>query len=600
MLDQNILNDIESGVKRSQPGYNLENLLSREMIDFQKDTKIVQELTDILQEARNMKNIDWKKMDNRQLGDTDKKIAAALTKRFGYNFKTVTSHSHGEKQEFPNASMVTPTPSGAHDVGRGRGSRNTEVSIDYAVNPNNATGAELLAKMKEEEKEGNSIADIDQETINKAWNDSCKAVEQAFYTKNVKIDRAKAKITGLPKDYSVILEINLSYMLHNNEFVTSVSPDGYLPIDALVAIIMHEVGHSFTILESTYTEYHNTRILLDTFKDNMSRGMNYKQSFCLAYKTATGEDPTNAVKDLGDEATAVYLIDKYVCGEERFLCAYANIDCEALADQFASRFGCGVGLMKFQKLINEYYYNAAGLSDKFYIFQWEGGQDMWTNAQRGIYGAMAYNILNLIAFAAIAPIASPVVLPAFIASSLAGVLGCVNKVSRGYKLVNNLASSYIYDSKYDDRLRRSERIRNDEVARLRNKAYSSPEERDDIVSHIARMDELLKNSKRYDPNLLAKIFLFFSSNRKELDIRKLQYLQEDLNNNNLYTQAARLKSIASKTSTDVTKESVRESNHILLPSQEGFFGGLFGGNKDTKKKTSDQLESSLPSIMRME
>ena len=341
--------------------------------------------------------------------------------------------------------------------------------------------------------------------------DSINAITKELNSFGIVVDRKNAKFKNLPKDYVVYLSCDI---------VNSVG----MTAREFTAVMIHEIGHAFSGLEYTYRSVNNTSVLLDTFLENVqNRNKSVKESLLIAYKTAYSPSDVDQIKDKNTLSLYIHIMTttfRYTMGSMTPSQIHNNNDDEALADQFAGRFGYGDDLAKGVIKGRVKYHN-------------------------GIYGSiLCAAVISLLV--AVAGILIPGLL--FVFAFISGVLlGYV--LWEGYRIFFEWGE-YRW-SGYDDFNRRMKRIRNELVRQIRH-YKDQPAIVKTILKQIEELDgiEKLANTA-IGQNLFNKfrspiskiLDLISSPRRKAISIKHVEQIQEDLNANELYVASAKLKQL---------------------------------------------------------
>lgn len=157
--------------------------------------------------------------------------------------------------------------------------------------------------------------------------------ELADYIKklNIKVDLKNAKIDNLPKDVKSFITIDICQLVR----VFSCSPK------EVVAVILHEVGHLFTFISSSFRNVYETSVLMNTFLENVTkRNKSNKEALLLCYKQITKRD-ISKFKDKSTVIVCTSILNEIMHTD---LSLYHTIDAEQQADQFVGRLGLGDAL----------------------------------------------------------------------------------------------------------------------------------------------------------------------------------------------------------------------------------------------------------------
>lgn len=319
------------------------------------------------------------------------------------------------------------------------------------------------------------------------------------------IDLKNAKVSGF---FSTL----------KNKFLVSPSIfDGSLTAAELTALYGHELGHAFTIYEYLGQSLVTNAILAEVMKLTTQVDLPIKRRFELGKAAVDLSGYKGKVPDDVDTAAITAMILK---GQDVRMAAavgsrwYDKRLAEALADQFAARWGMGANLVTAMGKL----YKARGiLGPAGYTPKWLG---------------IGCNILNI----ALLPFTSVT------RGVAAVVVDTVYNVAKSMMISGTLASInfIIGEGKYDDPRNRYLAIRRESVSALKDRDLPDDVRRQ-ILADIAMIDGEINNIHGYDDVMgyLAKYLIgLFTGRGDEL---KENALSEDLVNNRLYELAATLK-----------------------------------------------------------
>jgi len=319
-------------------------------------------------------------------------------------------------------------------------------------------------------------------------------LENTLKSTGVKINLKKATIENLPKDYQLFLLVDFFALINKYKMTAR----------ELTAILLHEIGHGFTHLEYSYRTVKNTTVIMDTIKDNLSRGKSKKDTFNLIYKEILkGEDD---LSKNSEPVAAIKFMDKYMQNtlnmnvDDR----HSFTDSEQLADQFANRFGLGEALVSsLSKLHNDLPEPPRSPSTIILL----------------CFTFIAFMIMGLL------------FLPMVITYTLVYIIMTV--------IFGGTDSN---ESTYDTKLRRYQRIKNDIIKMIRTTDLNK-----DVIRNLLLELESIDKMMSYvvkDNNIINKIGdVLLPWNRKVSSFKKLEELLEDVSENNLYIASNKLRII---------------------------------------------------------
>lgn len=321
------------------------------------------------------------------------------------------------------------------------------------------------------------------------------------------VDIKKAKVSGVFSEYTNRLWINFS-MLFNHY---SASPG------EVTAILLHELGHAFSVCEYSDRLESNNQILANVAIEIMSAKKEKDLSYIYrelskVNKNTTEEEVETLVN--GNKVIAGYTWFKTVIGSVSSQTSngkYDETSFEQLADNFSARFGYGRQLITVLDKLHDYF----GNPEK---------NKTWNSLRHISTALFSYFYLALTAFSlsAIFPIGLYLSLVGFIVLMVSG---------ENFK-----------DYTYDELKIRYKRIRREYVELIKTLDIPS-EELKTILDNIYFMDNIVNNTHRYN-SIVSKIAnVLFSSNRKANQAIQEQQLLEELAMNDLFISAATLKTL---------------------------------------------------------
>lgn len=286
----------------------------------------------------------------------------------------------------------------------------------------------------------------------------------------------------------------------------------------MAAIIMHEVGHLFTIYElMAHKTTQNTVLaaLCDTIKTDLpdQREFIFKEAESALSLNAGDLKEVYNSKDASVISTVVIQKSSLALTSQTGLQGYDLVSCEQMADQFVSRHGYGRHVIEALDLLHS----------KF------GMKETKDNYYRNLIGDTFSLSCHF---------------GATILSIAVGMTGW------GFFFGLTLLLNFIFsgaaneDHTYDTTMIRFKRVRDDMVASLKNpKAKYSSQEIKIITKDIEDMDGLLDTLKDYTP-LMARLKNFlFKKHRDFKDSMDFQHELEDFAANSLFVKAAQLRNM---------------------------------------------------------
>lgn len=307
-------------LKQATNNIELGNTLTHEMIHTQTDIVFTKELEKELtyiknevnkEDIRSSKNF----FKNVEASKALKNISNILSKRFGFSINFIYEEGCG-------LCTIPVYPSEYNIV--------TDIAKYYNGENRYKNKNETIMSPKDI-KDFTESSDHVYQNIYKAFD----SLNKKLKNENVVIDLKNAKIHNLPSEYNIFIIADIAYALHEKGLK-------WKP-EELVAGILHEVGHSFTLFEKSIYTVKNTILLLDTVKEQLnSKNNNTDDIINITYKKMTNKTSTgNSITTM---AAMTDLLNGYSFVDDKFE-QNSRISAEQQADQFASRFGYGKELV---------------------------------------------------------------------------------------------------------------------------------------------------------------------------------------------------------------------------------------------------------------
>ena len=478
----------KSTLDRHLPDENLKPLpvVSREMIEPQLNDSVLPQLDELYETLIGKFK---SRVGKKELFITLDEIDRVISDRFGYRFKHILSPGSG-------AYACIPIPPEEYNALRQEDVREMYNWFrDYGKRIGAYAGDDVDA-----------ISDSEPETSDK----SKRFIGNIIRTmdtmhdalgKGITIDLKRAKIHGLNKNYCVYVIMDPDTLI-----------DAEITNKEMVAILLHEIGHTFTHIEYSYKTIANTTVLVDTLLDNVrNKNMSPKESLLIAYKQITNDPEADKIKSTGTITCYLTIASRLCKHFQPNPQDHAYTDSEQLADQFAGRFGRGKEL-------------AVALDKIGKLWGWGQGLEFTLNA--------AGYTLFLVAICCLC-IVFPPFLPFAVIILIHGLV---------YLYYRTFPDVPVYEkATYDDEKRRIERIRN-ETIRLIRTANLDKNITKRLLENLSTIDAVLKESPDRAEGPLASIFgtLFYGSSKLK-EMKKIEQLVEDLGENDLHVASAKLK-----------------------------------------------------------
>lgn len=462
--------------------------VQREMIDLQENDPDIEKIIDLYSQLGFRKSDDdpIQSLKVSDIRATNEKVSKIIKNRFGMNLEVLdVSYTGG-------------------------------MTLPIILNINNILGGDIYDKVETilEVSEDKSIDENEKLTGIKSYDDLAVTgknhylnLKRALMDKrlnNVEVDLKKAKVLNLPDIYK-------GYIGINSRFYAGIG----MTAREVVAVLIHEVGHNFNIIEASYRAVQNTTVLLDALRTEVGvKGKSPRQAVKLAYEKIFGETvPSNAnVEDI-----LASWQEQFARSVEFGSSSYHKTDDEQLADQFASRMGLGEalasGMHKRRDMV-------ASNIDEIPIVTLELG-GLSIAAGLGIF-AILKATLGLV-----------------IAPAIVGIFAGLEIMRQLYNRTGDteVGTGLTYDTLYQ----RFTRIKLDTIRMIRSIPNLDPKYRNSLVESVENIDIMLKDIPKPRISILNKIWRMLSSRDQRIfDMKRSQQLMEDLNENELHVANAKL------------------------------------------------------------
>lgn len=294
--------------------------------------------------------------------------------------------------------------------------------------------------------------------------------------------------------------------------------------DFILSVFMHELGHIWTFMEYVHHITYKNVIVTNIVKDFLNiKEDTLRVEFVAKVNNIFGINvPEDLAKQSDPKAQLVVIGDIYKQMYNDFSeTTYNTTSTEVLADQFASRFGLGMSLIK-------------GMSGE--EFSWKA---LHANALFGFISSLI--IITLTSLSAFLMAIGTIVITAemifcLLAASAAGLFGILDSISVGqFKLGA---------SNYDTPKQRLVRIRNMMINQLKTDPKNN-----DIKELIKQIDESSAYIDKTDDfnGFMVKLCRWVSSDFRTQEERKIyNQLLEDLADNTLYVTGNKFKYLLDK------------------------------------------------------
>lgn len=294
--------------------------------------------------------------------------------------------------------------------------------------------------------------------------------------------------------------------------------------DFIIAIIMHELGHIWTFMEYVHHVTYKNVIVTSIVKDFLGiKEDTLRVEFISKINNIYGvKVPEELTKQSDPKAQLVVIGDIYKQMYNDFSeTTYNTTSVEVLADQFASRFGLGINMIK-------------GMSGN--AFSWKGisVSILLTFVSGVIFGTLASFSAFFLVIGTV-----PFTFEIFLAVVTAGLMSLAN-ITESFAG----AKMKLGTSTYDTPKQRLVRVRNMMINQLKHDPKNN-----DAKKLIEQIDESMAYIEKADDynGFIVKLLRWVSSDFRTQEERKIyNQLLEDLMDSTLYVSGNRFKHLLDK------------------------------------------------------
>ena len=315
------------------------------------------------------------------------------------------------------------------------------------------------------------------------------------------VDLNQAKIYNLPKDYVGTIFLDFKHM-HSMSFTNREA----------AAILLHEVGHNFTSIETSYRQILNSTIIVDSLMESVKSGKSINTGIIKAYEKIYNEKVS---KDMSYRDILLHMLDvekkRIKLGSE--LDMNYTIDSERVADLFASRMGYGSEIVTALAAYGPYIGN------------------MFPYFKHGVFSLLFAMMILIAVFAFLFSLLIPILVP-FIVVMIAIVLPTY--WTKEYD--DNVTLTY--DGYYNRFLK----MKLDLIRVIRTDDKLDNKHKQKLLDGINTVERVLNNIPKPSESVFLKIHKFFSSSKQRVfDMKRSEQLIEILQENDLWASANKIK-----------------------------------------------------------
>lgn len=293
----------------------------------------------------------------------------------------------------------------------------------------------------------------------------------------------------------------------------------------MTAVILHEIGHAFTSCEYINRTVATNQVLADIAAARS--GNKEEMVTAVIIKAASEQDLTAKQKDAllactrpQDYVIVAYAVADEKCRSELGLSVYESTSCEQLADQYAARCGAGRDLvLALDKLMHS----------------WGSYSDDSKATSIG---------LQLTGLAISSAISSLLFATSAVSFAMLGAISAISVAFLGGLATSKFLPLQMYDNIPD----RFARIKHQLIEQLKDHTQSAAM-RAALLADIAEIEKTISYAQEHSPDRTYSYahyvaLLISGMYRKRFDMELLQKQLESLASNNLFVQAAKLKTLS--------------------------------------------------------
>lgn len=370
-------------------------------------------------------------------------------------------------------------------------------SIQETINDNQTDESKIIERR---------LSSEDDNVITKTWAMNFKNALKDSRLNNVTIDLKKAYINNMP-------EIYRSYILLGIKHAHGLN----LTAREMTAVLFHEYGHNFTMVENTYRCIQNTTILLDNLRQEVGKkGKTVRSALKLTYEKIFKES-------VPASATSEQILLDWLEQEMKLISfstnKYAFTDTEALADQFPTRFGLGPDIISSLNKLSR-------------------------GATHSNVGEPILMLDAILLYMSMSGVTVGILLALGITGAAGGVIAGISMFI--YKIIIYLylnGSDFETDTiiPYDVFYKRYQRVKLDLIRQIRTVEGVDSKFKNKLIEDIEEVEKHLKNIKFPSTSLMQKLIRILSDNkRRAFDMKRSQQLMEELSENDLYVASGKL------------------------------------------------------------
>lgn len=505
-------------------GVNPQSTLSVEMIDEQRNdwfiTKLIEDLKDLKEIARrNGETKTTALLKNPEAAIIIDKMEANIEKRFGIKILIKV----GDKGELAARSYFNIYDSVIHNIGSNYSQYWREQLANIGAF-RNEDGTDLADSVRDNRISDSIYRDV--KLGNGRWTRvtaedaamyrAVKALKEKLKTSGLIIDRKKAYVSGLPKEYVSFIYI---------DFVTYLNRLDEIP-EEVASSIMHEIGHIWTFIEYSVKHVYNTTALIDSMQDAATKGKSAKETlYYIADHVDIPDDEKKKIKSKSLIPAVLYFIHCYASEN-----TYPGNDIENLADRFCTRFGLGEYLgTSLEKETPEMY--------RHYYFRYGAGFSSFMLVTVSVIYSLIFALAQI---SGLLLITVP-----FIGIY---VIYLMYKKFFGSSKVPNIA--HLKDvAQYDEFADRIKRIKFEMIRMIKSSdSYDDPQYKKEMLDSIDTLERIISAVPPPSKGLIASIGKFFTP-KYILDRHKLEQIDKELEalmENDLYLATLKLELINNK------------------------------------------------------
>lgn len=358
----------------------------------------------------------------------------------------------------------------------------------------------------------------------------------AMLTRNNAIKIAKGDVDGIGLLDFKNAKVEGIFALLDSHIVIHTGLLDELNPKEIVAIILHEIGHIWTYFEYLAVSTYRNAITVNAAKEFLKTNKpEERYKILVALDNDYGLPVDKDVLNLPDEKAVTVIVSsmsKMFTSDPRYD-LYTIKNAEALADQFASRFGLLESSISAMKKLDKK--------------SWQAARELGERYYKLFKGFSVTSFLSTIATgAAFGAAIATTAIPLYIASVIFSVTAVTtSRIAGKYSLNGQKIQTSMDTSAYDKPKDRLQRLYNETLTALKDTSLPT-EMKKQILDSLAVVKKEIENAPTTDTSWVKILVNVSPEYNKMNEQRRNHQIIESLMSNELYVAAAKLSTINSQ------------------------------------------------------